>query len=145
MPPTDRATTVIARLRRLRRPEQPPVGRDLTIGVLLFLALGVFYLVRLFSLGMHAWAGQVTDGTADRTADAQLGFTWHLMGATFGFAALAALLRARWTAAVLVLAALVLSTSAAQQQHAWDRGHPAPPTPLPTWYTPCYSGSGRCN
>lgn len=145
MDPTDRATSVPARLRRLRRPVQPPLARDLVIGILLFLALGLFYLLRMFSFGMDLWAAQGAEGAADRTARAQIGFTWRLMGVTCGFAGLAALLRARWTAAILVLAALVLSLFAAQQQHGWDRGHPAPPTPLPTGYTPCYSGSGRCS
>ncbi|MEU4120392.1 DUF6234 family protein [Kitasatospora sp. NPDC028055] len=153
MPPIDRSPTPtrldlrrrLRLLRLLRRPKRPTLGLDLGVGVLLLLALGVTYLLRMFAFGMEAWAGQGADGAVDRLARARLDFTWHLLCLALGLAGVAALLRARWTAAIQVLVALALSASVLLMQHDWDRRHPAPPAPLPSGYVPCYSGSGRCN
>ncbi|MFF2078474.1 DUF6234 family protein [Kitasatospora sp. NPDC058162] len=145
MPSNDRATPAPTRLRRLRRPQRPHPAHDLVVGVVLFLALGIAYVVRMFGYGMDLWAAQGADGAADRVARAQLGFTWGLLCVALGLAGVASLLRARWTAVIQLLAALVLLAFALLLRHDWERSHPAPPAPLPSWYVPCYSGSGRCN
>jgi Family of unknown function (DUF6234) len=131
--------------RRRRWPSRPPVALDVVLGVLLALGVALFYVLRLFGFGMDLWAEQNAEGASDRILRAQLSFTWHMALVSLGLAAVAAVLRARWTAALQVLVLLALAGLALLMQHDWERSHPPRPAPLPSGYVPCYSGSGTCD
>ncbi|KJS59662.1 hypothetical protein VM95_25895 [Streptomyces rubellomurinus] len=113
--------------------------------MLFLVVLALVYVGRMFGYGMDLWAASGEQGAADRVARGQLSFTWGLLGAALGAAGLAALLRARWTAGLQLFGAAVLFVFAVQLGHAYNRSHPAPPPPPKPGYTPCYSGSGRCD
>ncbi|MBO1418471.1 DUF6234 family protein, partial [Streptomyces sp. FH025] len=115
------------------------------VGVLLVVAVAAVYVLRMFGFGMDLWAAQGAEGAADRTARAELTFTWHMALVSLGLAGIAAVLRARWTAALQVLALLALLGFAVLLRHDWDRAHPTPPPSPPAEYVPCFSGSGRCD
>ncbi|MFJ8628981.1 DUF6234 family protein [Kitasatospora sp. NPDC093550] len=130
--------------RRLRRPTPSPAA-DLTVGVLLLLVMVLVFLGRMFAYGMDGWAAQGAEGVADRLDRARRTFVEGQLAVAVGLAGLAALLRAYRTAVLQLLAVVALFGIGVLMQHDYDRGHPAPPPPLPSGYTPCHSGSGRCN
>ncbi|MFC5647458.1 DUF6234 family protein [Kitasatospora cinereorecta] len=135
----------IGRSRMLRRPAAPPRAVDIVLGVLSFGAVGVVFVGRMFAYGMDVWAAGGSPDVADQVSLAQMAFTWKVLIVSLLLAGVAALLRARWTAALQLVAVVLLFGLTVLLRHDFDRSHPAPPAPLNSGYTPCYSGSGRCN
>ncbi|MGA5822960.1 DUF6234 family protein [Kitasatospora sp. NPDC094028] len=136
--------SVFRRLRQLRRPK-PSRAADIALGVTLLIVLAVVYLGGMFNYGMIQWGAASDSGSADRTLEHEQAFVRGLLAAAVAVAALAALLRARWTAGLQLFAAAALFAIAVQLGHTYDSNHPAPPPPPNPAYVPCYSGSGRCD
>ncbi|MFJ9692484.1 DUF6234 family protein [Kitasatospora sp. NPDC101183] len=100
--------------REVRRPARrsgPPAAFDLAVGVLLMVTLALVYVGRMFSSS----APEAARRTASQVAHAHLEFTWGLLLAVLCLAGLAALVRARWTAVLHLVAAGVLLASSLLQ------------------------------
>ncbi|MGK5547553.1 DUF6234 family protein [Streptomyces sp. URMC 127] len=138
-------------------PEPPPrrkwrpwsrrtsLGADVGVGILLFLVEAAVFLGGLFDSGMEIWAAQGQEDRIEAARIAELAWTQHFLIATLVLAGLALLSRAPWTVLSQLLAAGTVAVLLMLAQHDYDRRHPAPPPPPNPAYTPCYSGSGRCN
>lgn len=117
----------------------------MSIGVLLFLIEVAVYAGKRFGDGMEVWAAQGEEARIDASYLASLAWTQHFLVVIVVLAGLAALARAPWTVLVQLLAAGAVAALLVLAQHEYDRTHPGP-APLPSaGYSPCYSGSGRCN
>ncbi len=103
------------------------------------------FLAVLFDYGMETWAAQGQEDRIEAARVAELAWTRHFLIATLVLAGLALLSRAPWTVVSQLLAAGTVAVLLTLAQHDYDRRHPAPPPPPNPAYTPCYSGSGRCN
>ncbi|MEV4927326.1 DUF6234 family protein [Streptomyces roseoverticillatus] len=138
-------------------PEPPPrrkwrpwsrrtsLGQDLGVGILLFIVEAAVFLGVLFDYGMEIWAAQGQEDRIEAARSAELAWTQHFLVATLVLAGLALLSRAPWTVLSQLLAAGAVAVLLTLAQHDYDRRHPAPPPAPNPAYTPCYSGSGRCN
>ncbi|MFI6765464.1 DUF6234 family protein [Streptomyces sp. NPDC050355] len=122
-----------------------PRARDVVIGIALFVVEVAVFLLAGFGYGMEVWAAQGEQSRIDTAHLAQLAWTQHFFVAVIVCAGLAALFRAPWTVLSQLLAAGAVAVLFVLAQHDYDRSHPDP-APVPSaGYTPCYSGSGRCN
>ncbi|WP_405012929.1 DUF6234 family protein [Kitasatospora sp. NBC_01539] len=120
----------------------------------LLLALGLLCLEVLaagYTLLVLAFGSREADPAGAATVPP---FDWSPIAALGGFGAFALLVavlagRDRWwittVAHGLLAAVLLLGAAAAGVGRQHDRQPPARPEPLPSGYTPCFSGSGRCN
>ncbi|MGW0577793.1 DUF6234 family protein [Streptomyces sp. NPDC002920] len=119
-----------------------PVGSDLAYGLALFVVeAGVFLR------GLWGRADRDPDATRrelDAALRADLGWTEVSLCVVVVLAVLAVLARARWTAALQLLAAGLILVVLVSSQHDYDRAHPDPVRPGPG-YSPCLSGSGECH
>lgn len=112
---------------------------------MLFVVEAAVSMWKSFGYGMQIWAAQGAQAEIDASLLASIAWTEHFLLATLVLAGLAALARAPWTVLSQVLAAGTLAVLLVLSQHDYDRTHPGPaPTPS-VGYSPCYSGSGRCN
>ncbi len=98
-----------------------------------------------FGYGMEVWAAQGHAEQIEAARLAGLAWTQHFLIATLVLAGLALLSRAPWTVLSQLLAAGAVAALLTLAQHDYDRRHPAPLPPPNPAYTPCFSGSGRCN
>ncbi|MEV5374405.1 DUF6234 family protein [Streptomyces nondiastaticus] len=133
--------------RRRWRPwsRRTPPGLDVGVGVLLFLVEAAVFVAIDFGYGMEVWAAQGAQERIEAARIAGLAWTQRFLIATLVFAGLALLSRAPWTVLSQLLAAGAVAVLLTLAQHDYDRRHPDPPPAPNPAYTPCYSGSGRCN
>ncbi|MFE1775389.1 DUF6234 family protein [Streptomyces sp. NPDC059008] len=122
-----------------------PRGRDVGIGIALFVVEAAVFLLAGFGYGMEVWAAQGEQARIDAVQLAQLAWMQYFFVAVVVCAGLAALFRAPWTVLSQLLAAGAVAVLFVLAQHDYDRSHPGP-APVPSaGYTPCYSGSERCD
>ncbi|MFD9339689.1 DUF6234 family protein [Streptomyces sp. NPDC060028] len=120
-------------------------AKDVSIGIVLFLTEAVVYVGKGFGDGLEVWAAQGDEARIEASRIASLAWTEHFLVVVLVFAGLAALTRAPWTVVLQLVAAGAVAALLALAQHDYDRTHPRP-APVPSaGYSPCYSGSGRCN
>ncbi|HET6857740.1 MAG TPA: DUF6234 family protein [Streptomyces sp.] len=131
--------------RRWPWPSKPSRAKDVSVGIVLFLIEAVVYVGKSFGDGMEVWAAQGEEARIDASRFASLAWAEHFLVVILVLAGLAALARAPWTVLLQLLAAGAVAALLGVAQHDYDRTHPGPaPTPS-AGYSPCYSGSGRCN
>jgi hypothetical protein len=132
---------------RRRRPwsRRTSTGADVALGILLALVEVAVFLLHGFGTGMEIWAAQGDVPRIEAAQRAELDWESYFLVAVLAGAGIAALFRARWTMILQLLAALAAGAMLVGGQHAWDREHPEPPPRPGPEYTPCYSGSGKCN
>lgn len=122
-----------------------PLASDIAGCVVLLIVEVAVFGWTMFGYGMQGWAAQGEQEEIDEWTTASIAFMEHFLMAVFVLFALAVLVRAPWTAALQLLTAGIVAVLLVSSQHDYDRGHPGPaPTPS-AGYSPCYSGSGRCN
>ncbi|MFD6180602.1 DUF6234 family protein [Streptomyces goshikiensis] len=122
-----------------------PLGRDVALGILLFLVEAAVYSAVRFGHGMEMWAAQADETRIEAARLADFAWMQNFLVAMIVFVVLALLFRAPWTAVSQLLAAAAAAALLVLAQHDYDLSHPRPaPAPSPG-YSPCYSGSGRCN
>ncbi|MFD9353463.1 DUF6234 family protein [Streptomyces sp. NPDC060031] len=120
-------------------------AKDVAIGIVLFLTEVAVYVGKSFGDGMEVWAAQGDEARIEAARLASLAWTEHCLVVILVLAGLAALARAPWTVLLQLLAAGAVAALLVLAQHDYDRTHPRP-APIPSaGYSPCYSGSGRCN
>ncbi|MFC1419099.1 DUF6234 family protein [Streptacidiphilus cavernicola] len=98
--------------------DRAPLGADILTGFFLFLTEGVVFLWMAFAAGMEAWADH---GISTAESHAEVRRMYDLLWAVLVAAALAALRRARWTAASQLLIAGAVAVMAASTQHGYDQ------------------------
>ena len=118
-------------------------GSDIATGIALLLGETVVFMWLVLGYSMRMWAAQEEQTVIDAELRAELTMMEWFLLATLLLVGLALVFRAPWTAALQVLAAMVILVLLTGSQHDYDRNHPVP-VPPPSGYTPCYSGSGKC-
>ncbi|TXS39586.1 hypothetical protein EAO72_37325 [Streptomyces sp. or43] len=99
----------------------------------------------MFGYGLEGWAAQGRQEDIDEADLASIAFMQHFLVAVLVLFALAALARSPWTAVLQLLTAGAVVMMLVLTQHEYEQSHPGPaPTPS-AGYSPCYSGSGRCD
>ncbi|RPK29094.1 hypothetical protein EES37_35335 [Streptomyces sp. ADI91-18] len=122
-----------------------PLGRDIALGIVLFVVEAAVHFSVRFGHGMEMWAAQGDETRIEAARLADLAWMQHFLVAMIVFVVIALLFRAPWTALSQLLAAAAAAALLVLAQHDYDLSHPRPaPAPSPG-YSPCYSGSGRCN
>lgn len=136
-----------ARLSRRRWPWSNTTSRGsdiATAAVLLIVEVLVFGWT-MFGYGMDGWAAQGNREEIDEADLASIAFMQHFLIAVAVLFALAVLSRSPWTAVLQLLTVGAVAMMLVLGQHEYELSHPDPaPTPS-AGYSPCYSGSGRCN
>lgn len=102
---------------------RPAPGTDIGIGLLLLAGEIAAYVWRMFTYGMETWADPSRSG-----AVALAGITWtrNVLIAAVTLTALALWRRARWCAALQLLAAATLTAFLLLAHHDQARTHPGP-------------------
>jgi hypothetical protein len=135
-------------LSRRRRPwsNRTPFASDIGTGLALLIVEAAVFAWKFFAYGMQKWAAQGDAAEIDEIDLSLLdGIAWFLL-ATLILTGLAALARARWTAISQSIVTATLAVLLVLADHDYNRTHHPAPAPTPgVGYTPCYSGSGRCN
>ncbi|MFJ2093508.1 DUF6234 family protein [Streptomyces sp. NPDC087901] len=122
-----------------------PLASDLASGIGLLVVEAVVFGWMMFGYGMEGWAAQGAREEMDESTLAGIAFMEHFLIGLFVLFGIAVLARARWTAILHLLTAGAVAALLVSAQHDYDRSHPEPaPTPS-AGYSPCYSGSGRCD
>ncbi len=125
-----------------RRPDRTAV--DLGSGIVLLLVEAWVFVSTAFTHGARMWSAPASAQT-DAATLASIAWTERVLVAVLVLAALAALVRASWTAVSQFLAAATLGVLLVLARHHYGLTHPAP-APVPTVQrAPCYSGSGACD
>ncbi|MFC8128227.1 DUF6234 family protein [Streptomyces sp. NPDC057302] len=122
-----------------------PLRTDVGTGLLLLVVEVVVYVAGSFGHGMEVWVAQTDQARIDAAQRAGIAWTQYLLIGALVLAGLALLVRAPWTMMLQLLAVGTLTVLFVFSQHEYDRTHPGPaPTPS-AGYSPCYSGSNRCD
>ncbi|HEY9332628.1 MAG TPA: DUF6234 family protein [Streptomyces sp.] len=120
-------------------------GSDIATAVMLLVVEVLVFGWTMFGYGMDGWAAQGSREEIDEATLAGIAFMRHFLIAVLVLFALAALARSPWTAVLQLLTAGAVAMMLVLGLHEYERSHPGPaPTPS-AGYSPCYSGSGRCN
>ncbi|WP_326657234.1 DUF6234 family protein [Streptomyces sp. NBC_00385] len=120
-------------------------GSDIATAVMLLIVEVLVFGWTMFGYGMDGWAAQGNREETDEADLASIAFMQHFLIAVLVLFALATLARAPWAAVLQLLTAGAVAMMLVLSQHAYEQSHPGPaPTPS-AGYSPCYSGSGRCN
>jgi hypothetical protein len=117
---------------------------DLVVGFVLVAVEVIGFVGSLFAQGMRAWAAQ-GEGDPDSAQLQSIATTEHFLYAALALVVLAALFRAPWAMVLQLLVVCVLAAGVVYARHDYDRSHPEPVPAPSAGYSPCYSGSGRCN
>lgn len=134
-----------ARLSRRRWPWSHTTSRgsDIVTALMLLIAETLVFLWTMMGYGMEGWAAQGRREEIDEATLASIAFLEHFLIAVLVLFALAALARSPWTAVLQLLTAGAVTMMLLFSQHEYEQSRPAP-TPNAD-YSPCYSGSGRCD
>lgn len=100
---------------------------DLPLAILLFL-LEIAWVVldAIYGVGLEVWAAQGDQARIDAADLAFMDRLQVLRIVVIALAVLAAVFRARWTAMVHLLMALLLAGALAGEQHDWEKSHSTP-------------------
>ncbi|MFI8875432.1 DUF6234 family protein [Streptomyces sp. NPDC055243] len=139
------ALTEPRRRRRWPWSSRTSLRADVSMGLLLLVVEVVVHVAGSFGHGMEVWAAQDDQARIDAAQRAGIAWTQYLLIGALVLAVLAALARAPWTMMLQLLAVAALTVLFVFSQHEYERTHPGPaPTPS-AGYSPCYSGSNRCD
>ncbi|MER5279037.1 DUF6234 family protein [Streptomyces sp. NPDC002809] len=121
------------------------LASDLASGIGLLVVEVLVFGWTMFGYGLEEWAAQGAQEQMDEAMLAGIAFMEHFLIGLFVLLAIAVAARAWWTAVLHLLAAGAVAVLLVSAQYDYDRSHPDPAPAPSAGYSPCYSGSGRCD